>query len=334
MSRPTMEDVASAAGVSRSLVSLVFQDSPKVSQASRERVMAEAERLGYRPNVLARQLASNRTRTIGILLDDLHNPYFADVLDAFESAAEAAGLRALLAHGRRDGERESEAMRTFIDHRVDGIVLASPRVATDELASLAKLAPLVCVERPLDLPRVDVVLHDGRIGVDLILDHLVGQGHSRIAHVDGGTGAGSESRREHFLARTQALGIGQTCTVVPGEFTEAAGRSAAEQLIADGELPTAIYCANDAVAAGVAAVLQREGISIPDEVSLVGYDDTELASLDLLSLTSVRQPLDAMAKRSIELINRRIEHPRRAAEIIEIAPELIVRRSTAAPRGN
>lgn len=332
MSRPTMEDVASAAGVSRSLVSLVFQDSPKVAQASRERVLAEAERLGYRPNVLARQLASNRTRTIGILLDDLHNPYFADVLVAFESAAEAAGYRALLANGRRDGERESEAMRTFVDHRVDGIILASPRVSEAELAAMAKLAPMVCVERPIELPRVDVVLHDGFVGVDLILDHLTALGHSRIAHVDGGEGAGSASRRDHFVRRTREIGIADTCTVIAGEFTEAAGRAAAEQLLHAGDLPTAIYCANDAVAAGVAAVLQREGIAIPDDVSLVGYDDTVLASLDLLSLTSVRQPLEAMAKKSIEVINRRIEHPRRAAEVIAIAPELVVRRSTAAPR--
>lgn len=331
MTRPTMEDVAAAAGVSRSLVSLVFQDSPKVSEASRSRVLAEAERLGYRPNVLARQLASNRTKTIGILLDDLHNPYFADVLDAFEAEAESAGYRALLANGRREGERESEALRTFIDHRVDGVILASPRISDSVLTSMSKIAPLVCVERRVDLPRIDVVMHDERIGAQLVVDHLIGLGHRDIVHIDGGSGAGAAARRDWFMQSMRDAGLAASMRVIGGEFTEQAGREAAEQLVR-GALPTAIYCANDSVAAGVAAVLQREGISIPGDVSLVGYDDTMLAKLDLLSLTSVRQPLAEMAKASVDLINRRIEKPRRGGDIVDIAPTLITRRSTAAPR--
>ena len=331
MTRPTMEDVAAAAGVSRSLVSLVFQDSPKVSEASRSRVLAEAERLGYRPNVLARQLASNRTRTIGILLDDLHNPYFADVLDAFEAAAESAGYRALLANGRREGERESEALRTFIDHRVDGVILASPRISDAVLTSMSKIAPLVCVERRVDLPRIDVVMHDERIGAQLVVNHLVSLGHRDIVHIDGGTGAGAAARRDWFMQSMRDAGLAASMRVIGGEFTEQAGREAAEQLVR-GALPTAIYCANDAVAAGVAAVLQSEGISIPGDISLVGYDDTMLAKLDLLSLTSVRQPLAEMANASVELINRRIDKPRRGADIVDIAPTLVTRRSTAAPR--
>lgn len=328
MGRPTMEDVAAAAGVSRSLVSLVFQDSPKVSPASRERVLEAAERLGYRPNVLARNLASTRTRTIGILLDDLHNPYFADVLDAVENAAEGSGYRALLADGRRDGARELDAVRTFIDHRVDGIVLASPRVAEKDLASLARLAPLVSIERDIDVPRVDVVMHDARVGAQLVIDHLAQLGHRRIAHVDGGPGAGAALRRDAYIDAMTEAGLAGDIDIIAAEFTEEAGRRAAEDLIARMTLPTAVFCGNDYSAAGMAGVFMRAGLAIPGDIALVGYDDTTLAELGLLSLTSVRQPLDDMAKIAIELINSRVERPNRKTERVTVAPTLIARAST------
>jgi DNA-binding LacI/PurR family transcriptional regulator len=332
MARPTMDDVAAAAEVSRSLVSLVFQDSPKVSESSRARVLRAADELGYRPNALARSLASTRTQTLGILLDDLHNPYFADILDALQDAAEAAGYRVLLADGRRDGVRELDAIRTFIDHRVDGVILASPRTSEAELGDLARLAPIVSIERRVSVPRVDVVMHDARVGARLIVEHLTTLGHRTITHVDGGPGAGSASRRDGYLEAMEAAGLSAEVDVIAGEFTEVAGRAAAELLLQRNILPTAIFCANDYSAAGVAAVLGRESIPIPGQISLVGYDDTTLAQLDLLSLTSIRQPLAEMAAASIELVNRRIETPDAGAEVIEIAPLLVPRRSTATAR--
>ena len=332
--RPTMEDVAREAGVSRSLVSLVFQDSPKVAEPSRERVLAAAERLGYRPNVLARNLASARTQTIGILLDDLHNPFFADALEAFEDAAAEAGYRTLIADGRRDANREDEAVRTFIDHRVDGVVTISPRLTDEQLATLAALVPLVSVERDCDLPTVDVVMHDERVGARLAVEHLAELGHARIAHIDGGPGAGSAVRREGYTDAMRALDLADGIDVVHGEYTEAAGREAATKLVKRGVLPTAIFCANDAMAAGVAAVLAEEGVDIPGDVSLVGYDNTMLAQLHLLSLTSVRQPLPELARASIAALNARMQDPRRAATRVLVPPALVVRRSTAAPRGH
>lgn len=330
--RPTMEDVAREAGVSRSLVSLVFQDSPKVAPASRERVLAAADRLGYRPNALARSLASTRTQTIGILLDDLRNPFFADALGAFEDAASAAGYRALIADGRRDAAREEEAVRTFVDHRVDGVVTISPRLSDAQLATLAALVPLVSVERDCDLPTVDVVMHDEREGARLAVAHLAELGHRRIAHIDGGPGAGSAVRREGYAAAMQAVGLGDAVDVIAGEYTESAGRAAAAELLRRDPLPTAVFCANDAMAAGVAAVLAEHGIAVPGQVSIVGYDNTMLAALHVLSLTSVRQPLDLLARSAIAALDARLEDPQRRASRVLVAPELVLRRSTAGPR--
>lgn len=327
-----MDDVAIAAGVSRSLVSLVFQDSPKVAPASRMKVLEVAERLGYRPNALARSLASTRTNTIGILLDDLHNPFFADALEAFEDAAAAAGLRALIADGRRDAEREVEAVRTFADHRVDGVIAISPRLSDDQLRSLSRLVPIVSVERDCTVSNIDVVMHDERAGVRLAVEHLASLGHTRICHIDGGPGAGSAVRRQGYIDVMEELGLAAFVDVVRGEYTEAAGREAATEIVKRDELPTAIFCANDAMAAGVAAVLAEQGVDVPGEVSLVGYDNTMLAQLHLLSLTSVSHPLEELARASIDALNERLEHPNRKATRVLAPPALVIRRSTTAPQ--
>lgn len=328
--RPTMEDVAREAGVSRSLVSLVFQGSPKVAPASREKVLATAERLGYRPNALARSLASIRTQTLGILLDDLRNPFFADALEAFEDAASDAGYRFLIADGRRDAAREEEAVRTFIDHRVDGVIAISPRLSDAQLATLANLVPLVSVERDCNLPTVDVVMHDEREGARLVVAHLAELGHRRIAHIDGGPGAGSAVRREGYATAMRDLGLGDQIDVIAGEYTEAAGRAAAQELLRRMPLPTAVFCANDAMAAGVAAVLAEQEIDVPAQMSIVGYDNTMLAALHVLSLTSVRQPLDVLARASVEALRARIDDPACPATRALVPPTLVIRRSTAA----
>ena len=331
MAAPTMDDVAAESGMSRSLVSLVFQDSPKVSDASRERVLAAAEKLGYRPNVHARNLASTRTNTIGVLLDDLHNPFFADALDAIEDAAFANGFQVIHASGRRDRDRENDAIRTFLEHRVDGLILTAPRLKDAELARLAKLTPTVVIARRVSAAHLDVVVTDETVAAELVVEHLAALGHTEIAHIDGGSGPGSDRRATAFKAAMQQHGLKPR--VIPGDYTEEAGqRVAAELVAAKSPLPTAIYCASDIEAAGVAAAFASSGVRIPDDVSLVGYDNTALAQLSLLSLTSVEQPLDAMATTAIELLAQRLDDRQRNAQFVELIPELVVRNSTATPR--
>src|SRR5438128_6284165 len=244
----TMEDVAREAGVSRALVSLVMRDSPKVSEKRRGRVLVAAERLGYRPNAMARGLASRRTRTIGVLLNDLHNPFFAEIMDGIFQTAEELDYRLLIGTGRRVGAGERRAVDVFLEHRADGLLLVSPRLRRADILAVGRLTPTVVVGRPVRESFIDSVTNDDLAGGKLAVRHLVGLGHVRIAHIDGGRGAGASARRAGYLRETAQAGLEPQ--VVSGEFTELAGARAADRLLASGQLPTAIFAANDLVAVG------------------------------------------------------------------------------------
>ena len=203
----TMDDVAREGGVSRALVSLVIRESPKVSEKRRIRVLAAAKRLGYRPNAMARGLASRRTRTIGVLLNDLRNPFFAEMMDGIFEAADELDYRLLLGTGRRQAAGERRAIDAFFEHRTDGLLLVSPRLPLNEILSIGRFAPTVAVARPVRATHVDSVTNDDLAGAKLAVRHLAELGHRRIAHIDGGRGAGAAARRIGYVRELQRLGL-------------------------------------------------------------------------------------------------------------------------------
>ena len=229
---PTMEDVARRAGVSRALVSLVMRDSPKVSTERRTAVLAAAADLGYRPNILARNLASHRTRTVGIMVNDLHNPYFADVIEGIEQVGSHRGYRTIINSGWRRDEGEEAAIETLLEFRTDGLVLAGPRLDERHIIGAANDVPVVAVGRAVDHPSVDTVNNDERVGARLVVEHLVGLGHERIVHVDGGGGAGAAARRMGYERAMRDFGLDRHIRVFPGDFTEASGVQAASAILA------------------------------------------------------------------------------------------------------
>jgi DNA-binding LacI/PurR family transcriptional regulator len=317
-----MEDVAAAAGVSRALVSLVMRGSPKVSAARRQAVLDAAERLRYRPNAMARGLASSRTKTIGVLLNDLHNPFFADIAGGIEALASELGYQLLLGTGRRRPEREQTVVTSFGDYRVDGLILVSPRLEEEALAAAASRIPTVVIGRSLESPELDTVVIDEPLGVRAVVNYLAGLGHRDILHVTGGNGAGAAARVACFQASMRAAGLGRGRTL-PGDFTEEAGVRAA-QIILGGELPTAVFAANDLTAAGMMDTFVRGGLRIPADVSLVGYDNIYIAGLRQLSLTTVDQPRTRMGREALELLIERIEgREQRVTRLVE--PTLVVR---------
>ncbi len=329
MRRPTMDDVARRAGVSRALVSLVMRESPKVSPQRRAAVLAAAADLGYSPHVIARQLASRTPSVLAVLVSDLHNPYFADVVEAVEAEAAANGLDMILSTGGRRPAAEQRAVETMLGFRPAGLVLLSPVVPLAVLERASTAAPVVAVERAVSLPGIDTVTDDGRAGSRLAVDHLVGLGHRRVVHLDGGQGAQSSTRRRGYADAIRAHGLEPR--VEPSEYTEEGGADAVARLLARGERFTALVAANDINAIGATAALEDVGLAVPGDVSVVGYDNTSLAGLRHIGLTTVDQPRAEMGRLAVLAVLERLRDGRTAPTRRRLRPTLVVRTTTAPP---
>jgi DNA-binding LacI/PurR family transcriptional regulator len=294
-------------------------------------VLEAAKTLGYRPNASARNLASRSSGTIGVLLNDLHNPFFAEIFDGVADAAEASGYRLLLTTSRRRDAGEDGAVETMLEHRVDGMVLLSPRLSSGRLIALGHLGPVVVLGRSVARASFDAVMADESIGSMLAINHLAGLGHRGIVHIDGGRGAGAGPRRAGYRRAIARLGLAPP-DVVTGDFTEASGVKAAQLLLRRTVLPTAIFAANDLVAAGAMATLEDAGVRVPDDVSIVGYDNTLIARLQHVALTTIDQPRAAMGAQAMSVLVERIEGRRAKAQTLLATPTLVVRRTTAIAR--
>ncbi len=333
MSRPTILDVAARAGVSKSLVSLVLRGSDRVSRERREAVLTAARELGYRPNAAARSLARQRSHVLGVMLSDLHNPYFAECVDGIDEYAGGERYRTIVTTGHLDPEREVDAIETLLELQVDGLLLIGSVVAPAAIRDASREVPIVVVSRATRTGSVDSVVNDDRTGAQLVVDHLVELGHRRIAHVDGGRGAGAQQRRSGYERALRRHGLASEITVVPGAFTESGGARGMRELLVADERPTAIFAANDLAATGVLEVVDRAGLRVPDDISVVGYDNTHLAGIYRYDLTTVDQPRRAMGRTAVALLLERIRGERDAARHVVLAPSLVVRGSTASPPG-
>jgi DNA-binding LacI/PurR family transcriptional regulator len=326
--------VAALAGVSKSLVSLVMRGSPQVSEERRHAVLRAADALGYRPNAAARSLVRMRSNVIGAVVSDLHNPYFAEVVDGIEEEARAAGYHALFNTGARTADGEALAIETLLQMRTDGLVLAGPVLPARQILAAAATTPVVLIARASRMSDVDSVTNDDRAGARLAVDHLVSLGHRAIAHIDGGDGAGAAARRAGYVHAMREHGLGDDVEAVRGSFTEAGGAAGVETLIGNGTAPpTAIFAANDLAAVGVLQALERHGLQVPQDVSVTGYDNTALAALGHIDLTTIDQPRREMGGIAVRLLVERRENGRRRARHLVVQPSLVVRGSTAAPRG-
>ncbi len=329
---PTIVDVAHRAGLSKSVVSRVMRGERSVSEASRSSVLSAAEKLGYRANAVARSLVQRRTYNVGVMVSDLHNIFFAEVLDGLYAAAAELGYRALITTGNRDPVAEGRAVDQLLELRADGLVIAGARLGAKAVAAAARAVPLAVVGSDLRLPNVDVVVDDDLRGAELAVEHLAGLGHKDIALIDGGQGAGAAERRAGYQAAMARAGLGQHIVIEPGDFTEGGGYEAARRLLSRGLRPTAIFASNDQSAVGALDAINEYGLDVPGDVSLMGYDNTALAALRHISLTTIHQPRNQIGEMAMRAVIRRIEKPSSAARRHVLPPQLVVRDTTAKPR--
>lgn len=324
--RPTLEDVAARAGVSRALVSIVMRGVPGASTETRERVMEAAGAIGYRADARARLLASGHSRLLGVVIG-MAGRFHLEFLDGLYSAAEKADYQIILT-AMTPSRDERRAVETLLDFRCEAVILLALGSAAPVLAGRL---PVVTVGWRVDDPSVDVVRTSDDDGMRLAVDHLVGLGHRRILHVDGGTGPVSVSRRRGYRAAMRRHGLEQQIAVVRGGISQEDGFGAARHLLVEGSLPSAIVSYNDDVAAGLVESLEGAGVSVPGEVSVVGWDDSSLARLPHLNLTTVRQDAYSMTRLAVERSVARIHDEPVAEREVVLPPELVVRGSTAAP---
>ncbi|MXM64490.1 substrate-binding domain-containing protein [Streptomyces sp. HUCO-GS316] len=331
MKPPTIRDVAEHAGVSKSLVSLVLRGSAQVRPEKREAVLRSVRALGYRPNAAARSLSEQRTRTVGVLLHDLRNPWYVDLLDGLNPLLHDHGLHMLLADARLSRRTGQDLTGPFLDLRADGLVVVGTLPDPAALGAVAERMPVVVAgaREPVP-PGVDVVAGDDEQGTRLVTEHLVGLGHRRIAHL-AGYGAVGELRRRSFEATMRGHGLGAEAAVESCDMTEEGGYRATVRLLGRPVRPTAVIAVNDIAAVGALSAAGELGLRVPQDLSVTGYDNTSISRLRHLWLTTVDNAGHEVGRRAARCLLDRFEAPGGAGRVQLAAPALEIRGTTGAP---
>jgi DNA-binding LacI/PurR family transcriptional regulator len=327
--RPTLDDVAAKAGVSRALASIVVRGVPGASEQTRQRVLRAVAEIGYRPDTRARLLARTATRLLGVVFNVQH-AFHADLLEGLYAAAAEADYEMVLS-GITPGRGERRAVETLLDYRCDALIMLGPTGPPARLSELGTHLPVVTVGRRLRAAGVDAVRTADHEGMRLAVDHLVGLGHREIAHIDGGRGANPTERRRGYRDAMLRHGLGSSIRVVPGGQTAAEGAGAAELLLRAGPMPTAVVAYDDDCAAGLIDTVTQGGLAVPGRLSVVGYDDSRHSRLSHRQLTTVGQDARRLAQLAVQRAVGRLGHESRDDRVLVLSPHLVVRATTAPP---
>ena len=326
--RPTMADVAAQVGVSRALVSIVFRGAEGASESTRQRVLEAAAEIGYRPDSLAQGLRRNRSRNLGVLFS-LRRPFEVELVEHMLAVTQSLGYDLLLGPFT-PGREQDQVIDELLRYRCAGIVVVGPKLHARDLEPLTQEVAVVEVGRDVTGGLVDVIRNDDASGTRQAVEHLVNLGHTEIAYVDGGDNPGAGQRSDGYRAAMIDQGLADRIRVVGGGYTEEDGAIAARSLLA--KLPTAVIAANDLCAIGILDAFLRAGIKVPEDVSVIGYDDATFGRIPGIDLTSVRQDIAKMAKLAVRALIDRLERPDRKVVAKTLRPKLIVRGTTAAIR--
>lgn len=329
----TIRDVAARAGVSKSLVSLVLRGAPHVSEVRRQAVLDAMAALDYRPNRLARTLSTARSDTVGVLLNDLRNPWFVDLLEGLNTALHTAGLAPVIADSHTDLRVGRRSVETLLAQGIDGLVVVGTTPERAEIASAAESIPVVLAgTREPRLPNVDVAVDDDESGARLATEHLISLGHRRIAHLRGPGDVGDLRQAGYHATMTEA-GLDPDSFAETGGMSEENGYAAARRLLSRRDRPTAIFAFNDMAAIGALSAAADANITVPTDLSLVGYDNTYLARIRHISLTSVDNGNFAVGVQAGKFLTERLEVPNLPARTHSVPTQLHIRGSTGPPPG-
>ena len=332
MRRVTIRDVAALADTSISTVSAALNGRPGVSQETRERVIDAANRLSWRPDQRASRLRRNRTAVIGVVYE-ADQPFQASLVDSVYATAKDQGVEVVLA-AATDHHSELECLRVLVRERCDGLLLAGSALSPSHIELVARQAPLVSLCRKINERGVDEVYADVKQTMGLAIDHLFALGHTQIWHL-GASGRSMGAPREQAYVH-QMVAAGLDPVVIEAGATNLDGVHAADILLDGAELPTAFICYNDAMAAGLVRRLRQRGVKVPDDVSVVGYDDAPIASDPTLDLTTVSQPRQEMAVAAVGILVSRMNEEQ-AVEVgnerrLKVPGQLVIRTTTGRPR--
>ena len=328
--RVTAIEVAKRAGVSQPTVSRVFTPGTNVSADLRESVLRAADELGYLPNTLARSLNTGRSRTIGIVLAYLNNPFYAEALQTLSNELNARGYHVMVFFAANSLEEVDGVVEDLMAHQVDGIVLASVSLSNDLTMRLQALGiPFVLFNRGQQDTRLPSVTATNFNGGYYAGQYLAQVGHQRIAHLSGWQKAlNGRQRQQGFIKALDDAGMAPL-TCIDCHFRREMAIDATRELFRRADKPDAIFVGNDFMAFGVIETLQVEfGLSAPDDVSIIGFDDVEMAAWEIYDLTTIRQPINRMVTATVDLLFELIEGGGDGPIRIEIESELVIRGST------
>ena len=300
----TIKDVARLSGVSVATVSRVINDSPKASQASRDAVFKAMAELKYHPNANARALAHQSAETLGLVVADVSDPFFGTMVKAVEQVAQATGNFLLIGNGYHDAKQEKQAIEQLIRHRCAGLVVHAKALPDEDLALLMSHVPgMVLINRTLPGYESRCIALDDHHGAWLATRHLIQEGHQKIGFLcSNHMISDSQDRLQGYLDALQEHGIAIDERLISrGSPNEVGGEEAMTELLGRGRNMTAVVCYNDSMAAGALSVLSDNGIEVPQDISLIGFDDVLIARYLRPRLTTVRYPVAAMATQAAEL---------------------------------
>ena len=332
--RVTSIQVAKRAGVSQSAVSRVFTPGASVSQKTADKVKKAAEELGYRPNVLARSLITGRSRMIGLLVAYLENYFYPEALEKLSNALQKEGYHVLIFMAEQTTGNIDKVLDEILDYQVDGIIMASVAISS-ELAKRCQAAgvPVVLFNRNQDDERLSAVTSDNVAGGRKIADFLIRGGHRRIGYIAGWEGASTQRDREAGFRGSLAENGVELHAHEVGEFRYEEAQEAARRMFGKPDRPDSVFVANDHMAFAVMDVLRSEfGLSVPDDVSVVGFDDVPPAAWPAYDLTTVRQRANQMVTETVQTLLGHIEFRQTEPRRIAIEGPLVIRGSARKPK--